>query len=120
MRILHLTTAALMAAFVISCSKKPSEQAHHPKLPAGTVDLGAVELVPQTPTQFSLGAGKGCILTGKQLQGGVDVKMELFVTNADGTVERSQGELETSPGRQCVLTIGSNVPVGFAPTLKTP
>jgi hypothetical protein len=120
MRILHLTTAALMAAFVIGCCKKPSEQTHHPKLPEGTVNLGAVELVPQTPTQFSLGAGKSCILTGKQLPDGVDVRMVLLVTNADGTVDRSQGELETSPGRQCVLTIGSNVPVGFAPTLKTP
>ena len=120
MRILHyIATAALLAVLVIGCSKKPSEQTHHPKLPAGTVDLGAVELVPQTPTQFSLGAGKSCILTGKQLQDGVDVKMTLFVTNADGTVEHSSGGVWTLPGRKTVLIIGS-VPVGFAPTLKTP
>jgi len=119
MRKTYLITAALIAAFIIGCSKRSGEQVHHPKLPAGTVDLGAVELVPQTPTQFSLGAGKNCILTGKQLQGSVDVKMDLFVTNVDGTVEHSSGEVSVSPGMKTVISIGS-VPVGFAPTLKTP
>jgi hypothetical protein len=118
MRTPHIVTgAALIAALIVGCSKSPSEQSHHPKLPAGTVDLGAVELVPQKPAQFSLGVGKSCILTGKQLAGAVQVKVVLFVTNADGRVEHSSGYVEVSPGRHTVMNIGS-VPVGFTPTLK--
>jgi len=112
-----IATAALLAVFIIGCSKNPSEQSHHAKLPPNTTDLGAVELTPQTPKQFSLGAGKSCILIGRQLPDGVGVKVLVLVTNADGTVERSQGEVETSPGRQCVMVTGG-VSVGFTPTLK--
>ena len=118
MRISHyIATAALVGVLVIGCSKKPNEQTHHPKLPAGTVDLGAVELVPQTPTQFSLGAGKSCILTGRQLSNNIDIKLLVLVTNADGTVEHSEAEMERSPGGLCVMVVGG-VSVGFAPTLK--
>jgi len=119
MRILPLATAALMAAFVIGCSKKSSEQAHHPKLPAGTVDLGAVELVPQTPTQFSLGAGKCCILTGNQLAGVIHVQVQMFVTNADRTVWSSPADVSTLAGRQCSINC-LNMMIEMTPTMKTP
>jgi hypothetical protein len=117
MRILHLTTAALMAAFVIGCSKKPNEQTHPPKLSAGTVDLGAVELVPQTPTQFSLGAGKSCTLTGKQLAGVIHLQVQVFVTNADRTVWSSPADVSTLAGRQCSVTC-FNTTIEMTPKMK--
>lgn len=119
MRIPHfIATVVLLAAFVIGCSKSSSALSHHSKMPPNTTDLGAVELVPQTPQQFSLGAGKSCIITGRQLPDGIDVKLLVLVTNADGSVKRSQGEIETSPGRQCAIVMG-DVSVGLTPTLKT-
>ena len=82
-------------------------------------DLGAVELVAQTPTQISLGAGKVCTLVGRQLANGIEVKLVVLSTNADGTVDRSQGQIETLPGRQCAISMGDTM-VGLTPTLKTP
>ena len=83
-------------------------------------DLGAVELTPQTPKQFSLGAGKSCTLTGRQIADGIDVKLVVLATNADGTVKRLEGEVTTTPGRQCAISVGDNdTMVGFTPTLKT-
>jgi hypothetical protein len=118
MRLPHfIAGAALMAAFVIGCSKRSSEQSHHSKLPPNPTDMGAVELVPQTPTQFSLGADKSCILTGRQLPDGINVKVLVLVTNADGTVKRSQGEISTLAGRQCAIVMG-DVSVAMTPTLK--
>jgi hypothetical protein len=118
MRVPHLiATVALFAAFVIGCSKSPSEPSELSKMPPNTTDLGAVELTPKTPKQFSLGTGKSCILTGSQLPDGIDVKLLVLITNADGTVVPLQYEMETSPGRQCVIVTG-RVSVGFTPTLK--
>jgi hypothetical protein len=118
MRIQHITAiAALMAAFVIGCSKHPSQSASH--LPQNTKDLGAVELVEGLPQNFSLGDGKSCTLTGKQLSDGIDVKVVVLTTNADGVVMSSQGEITTSPGRQCAIGIGDTM-VGLTPTLKKP
>jgi hypothetical protein len=82
-------------------------------------DLGAVELVAGIPRHFSLGMGKSCILTGKQLSDGIDISAVILTTNADGTVQRSQGEISTSAGRQCAIGIG-NTKIGLTPTLKTP
>ena len=106
-----------MAAFVIGCSKHPSQSSSH--MPPNTKDLGAVELAEGTPQNFSLGDGKSCTLTGKQLPDGIDVKIVVLTTNADGTVMSSQGEITTSPGRQCTIGIGDTM-VGLTPTLKKP
>ena len=78
-----------------------------------------VELTQGTPQHFSLGDGKGCILTGTQLPDGINVKVVVLTTNADGTVQHSEGQISTLPGRQCALGIGDTT-VGLTPTLKTP
>jgi hypothetical protein len=118
MRTLHITTgAALMAAFVIGCSKHPSQSSSH--LPPNTKDLGAVELAEGTTQIFSLGDGKSCTLIGKQLSDGIDVKVVVLTTNADGIVMSSQGEITTLPGRQCAIGIDDTM-VGLTPILKKP
>ncbi len=106
-----------MVAFVISCSKQPNQSSSH--LPPNTKDLGAIELVEGTSQNFSLGDGKSCTLTGKQLSDGIDIKVVVLTTNADGTVMSSQGEITTLPGRQCAIGIGDTM-VGLTPTLKKP
>ncbi len=119
MNISRITTAALMVAFVIGCSKKSGEQAHNPPSLAGTVDLGAVELVPEAPTQFSLGAGKCCILTGKQLAGVIHVQVQTFVTNADRTVWSSPADVSTLAGRQCSVKC-FDMTIEMTPRMKSP
>ena len=101
---------------ILGCSKSPA-----PTKPANTTDLGKVELVPQVPTQFSLGLGpgQGCILTGKQLADGISVKVLVLSTNANGSVYHSQGEIITAPGRQCAIGMG-DIMVEMTPTLKAP
>ena len=81
-------------------------------------DLGLVELAPKIPKQFGLGAGKSCTLIGKQLPDCIEIKLVITATNADGTVLRSQGQIETLPGRQCAISI-DNTMVELTPTLKT-
>jgi hypothetical protein len=119
MRISHLTTAALMAAFVIGCSKSPSQQSHQASAPPNTKDLGAVEFAVQTPKQFSLGDGKGCTITARQIPDGIGLMLVLLSTNTDGTVMSSQGQIETRSGQQCAIEVGGTM-VGLTPTLKTP
>ena len=106
--------ATLPALLFLGCSKPPA-----PVKPPNTTDLGKVELVPQVPTQFSLGPGKGCILTGKQLADGINVKVLVMSTNTDGSVYHSQGEIITAPGRQCAIGMGDTM-VEMTPTLKAP
>jgi len=129
MRILHITiinAVALVTMFLIGCSKKPvvpPPEVAPVKTSAasGLKDLGAVILTEQTPERFVLGDGKGCMLigsqSGAQLPGGIDVKLAVTTTNADGTVTRTQGEVSTLPGRKCAIVLG-DVTVMFAPTLK--
>ena len=121
MRTQHLITISAVSLFVVfvsSCSKRSSEQPRHVAAPPDMTDLGAVELAPQIPKQFSLGAGKSCTLVGKQLSDGIEVKLVVVATNANGTVQRSQGQIETLPGRQCAISIGDTM-VELTPTLKT-
>lgn len=82
-------------------------------------DLGVVEFTANTPQHFSLGDGKGCTITGKPLPDGIEVKVLVLTTNADGTVQRSQGDITTLPGRQCAISMGDTM-VGLTPTLKIP
>jgi hypothetical protein len=116
MNIRHITMAALMAAFIIGCSKHPSH------LPAGTKDLGVIEFTEGTPQQFSLGDGKSCTATAKQIDGGKDIEVDLVIqaTNADGTItDFARPAISTSPGRQCVISVGE-VSIGMTPKWKTP
>jgi Flp pilus assembly secretin CpaC len=120
MRILHLTTAALMAAFIIGCSKSPSQPTSG--LPAGTKDLGVIEFTEGTPQQFSLGGGKSCTATAKQIDGGKDIEVDLAIqaTNADGTVmDLGRPRISTLPGRQCAISTGE-VSIELTPKWKTP
>ena len=100
------------------CSKSSSPQPHA-DAPPNTKDLGAVELVAHTPMQFSLGAGKGVTVTGSPLSTGMMVKLVMMTTNANGSVDHSQGQIETLPGQQCAISLGDTM-VGLTPTLKTP
>jgi len=111
--------AALMATFVIGCSKSPQQSSSHAS--ANTKDLGVVELTEGTPQHFSLGDGKGCTVTGKQLPKGiVEVSFVIEATNADGTVGViSRPRIVTSPGQQCAISVGG-VNIGLTPKLKTP
>jgi hypothetical protein len=120
MRILHFSaTAALLAVFVIGCSKHPSQLSS--SLPANTKDLGVVEFREGTPQHFTLGDGKGCTVTGKQNSGDIEVDFVIEATNAeDGTVSvLSRPRISTSPGRQCVISVG-DVSIGFTPKCKMP
>lgn len=120
MRIPHIIIgAALTATFVIGCSKSSSQPPNQASAPPNTKDLGAVEFVAQTPKQFSLGDGKSCTITASQIPDGVGLKLVLLTTNADGTVARSQGQIETRAGQQCAIGLGDMM-VGLTPTLKTP
>jgi len=121
MRAQHLITigaVSLIVLFASSCSKRSSEQPHHAAAPPNMTDLGTIELAPQIPKQFSLGAGKSCTLVGKQLPNGIEVKLVIVATNANGAVWRSQGQIDTLPGRQCAISMGDTM-VELTPTLKT-
>ena len=69
--------------------------------------------------QFSLGAGKSCTIVGQQIPNGIGLKLVALSTNADGTVDRSQGQIEAVSGQQCAISMGDMM-VGLTPTLKTP
>jgi hypothetical protein len=124
MRIPHIIIgAALMAVFVIGC--KRSSPSH---LPAGSKDLGVIEFTEDTPTQFSLGGGRGCSATAKRI-GGDNITMDFVFmrTNADRTVtELGNFHLSTLPGRQCVVPLdisSSSTPtatITFMPKWKAP
>jgi hypothetical protein len=113
--------AALMATFVIGCSKSPSAQSHYSKLPPGTKDLGVIEFAEGTPQQFSLGGGRGCTATAKRIDGdNIEVHFAIVATNADGTVsDFGRPAISTSPGRQCVISVGE-VSIGLTPKWKSP
>jgi hypothetical protein len=106
--------AAILAAILITGCSKP----HATALPK-MADLGAVELVPKTPKQFGLGAGRSCTVTGYPLGTNITVNLVVMTTNADGNVQRSEGQMGTAPGRHCVFSLG-DATVGLTPTLKRP
>jgi hypothetical protein len=85
-------------------------------------DLGAVELVAGTPTQFSLGAGKWCKIVGKQLPNAIHLKVMILSTNEAraGYIIQSLREITTSPGKKCDIPLGEDTMVSIIPTLKTP
>ena len=114
--VVHAAILAIMLA--MGCSKGSSHQIQPANASQKTTDLGMVELTPQSPRQFELGANKCCILTGKQLTNGIGVKLVLLTTNTDGTVSRSQGQIITLPGRSCGIGFGDLV-VNVTPTLAT-
>jgi hypothetical protein len=113
MRTPHIMTgAALMAAFVVGCSKP------HATTPPKMTDLGVVELTPKTPKQFSLGGSQSCTITCYPNGTNITVNLVVMTTNTDGSIHRSLGQMVTSSGRQCVFGLG-DATVGLRPTWKT-
>jgi len=82
-------------------------------------DLGAVQLVNQTPSRFDLGGGKTCTLTPTiDADGNYDIKVVFESQNADGqTAPLATGRIITSPGRAVRLNVADNS-IGFTPTVN--
>src|ERR1035437_418969 len=82
-------------------------------------DLGAVQLVNQTSSQFDLGGGKTCTLTPTiKADGTYDIKVVFEAQNADGqTAPLANGRIITSPGHAVRLNAGDNS-IGFTPTVN--
>jgi hypothetical protein len=114
--VVHATVLTIISA--VGCSKGSSHQTQPANSSQKTTDLGMVELTPQSPRQFELGANKCCIITGKPLPNGIEVKLVVLTTNTDGTVTRTQGQIITLPGRSCGIGFGDSV-VSLTPALKT-
>lgn len=87
--------------------------------PANGPDLGAVQLVNQTPSRFDLGGGKTCTLTPTiDADGNYDIKVVFEVQKADGqTQQLGMGEVTVSPGLAVRLHSGDNS-IGFTPTVN--
>jgi len=83
-------------------------------------DLGAIQLVNQTPSQFDLGNGKTCTLIPTiDADGHYDIKALFEVQRADGQTERlGMGEVTVSPGLAVRLNVGDNS-IGFIPTVSS-
>jgi len=111
------TTAALLVALVIGCSKHSSEP---PMDSHVNQDLGDVQFVPGMPKHFSLGGPISCTAIGSRLPEGIKIDFVIEATHPDGAVDTlSRPSISTSPGQHCVITSG-DVTVGLTPTLKTP
>jgi hypothetical protein len=108
----------MLAACVIGCSKKGYVSSPQLALIENATKLGAVELVPGKSKRFNLGSGKSCVFTGKRHTDGIDLRVELWETNADGNAHVSQSDIITPSGRQCSIVMDS-VPFALTPTLKT-
>jgi len=82
-------------------------------------DLGAVQLVNQTPSRFDLGGGKTCTLTPTiDADGNYDIKVVFETQNADGqAAPLATGRIITSPGRAVRLNVGDSS-IGFTPTVN--
>ena len=118
LRIQYFIAIGVVSTFVLlaaGCSKGSGKPA--PATPPNVTDLGAVELVAESPKQFGIGANRSCIVTGKQLTNGIEVMLVVQTTNTDGTVDSSQAEMVTLPGRQCAISVGDTM-IGLTPTLK--
>ena len=91
----------MTAALVSGCSK-PAHTVTAPKI---TKDLGAFDLVAGTQTNFSLGTNRSCTLVGKQIPNGVQLDWVFLLTNADGTVDRSQEHDETAQSQPSIYRV---------------
>jgi hypothetical protein len=121
MRIQHIITyVAILAAtlFSVGCSKS-SSQKQVVVAPKTKIDLGSFVLLAQTPTNFSLGAGRSCTIVGKQVPSGMELKLDFYSTNADGTVEHQSEGDSTVQGQQMAYRVWGTM-IFMKPTVKTP
>jgi hypothetical protein len=85
---------------------------------ANVADLGAIQLVNQTPNRFDLGGGKICTLTPTiDADGNYNIKVVFGAQKADGSTENTMTEVTTSPGRTVALEAGGNI-ISFTPTVN--
>jgi hypothetical protein len=111
MRISHLTTAALMAAFILGCSK----QSPTTPVKAAAPDVGVVDFTDHTPKCYSLGGDKSCTISGVTDSHGITIDVLFQTTNADKTLQTvGTGNVYVSPGHPCIVSSGG-VSVRFMP-----
>jgi hypothetical protein len=111
----------LAAMLFTGCSKSSSEQTHqaHPIILTNLTNLGAITVSDQ-PKVFSLKAGKSLQISGRQTPDGVDMKLVVMMTNADGIlapIPRSEIEIRTCQG-QHMAHVFDDVSVMFIATVK--
>jgi len=112
-----ITTAALLAALAIGCSKHSDET---PMAIHVNQDLGDVQFVTGMPKHFSLGGPISCTAIGSRLPDGIKIDFVIEATHPDGAVDTlSRPSISTPPGQHCVITSG-DVTIGLTPTMKAP
>jgi hypothetical protein len=112
MKIGHLlTTIILGVAMVTGCSKKAEQQSGAPR----SVDLGVVELTPDTPSRQDLGGGATCEITASSL--GPGMLQIIAVLEEGGTKGRPARVAPVAPDQPLHIGMGT-VTVQFTPHLK--
>ena len=111
MRIHHLTTAALMAAFILGCSQQsPTTPAK-----AAVPDVGVVDFTDHAPKYYGLGGDKSCTISGVTDSQGITIDVVFQSTNTDKTVETvGKVKIYTTPGHPCIVKSG-DASVRFMP-----
>ena len=118
-------SAALASSRNAQLAKTPQETAPKINAPANAAadaatgpDLGAVQLVNQTPSRFDLGAGKTCTLAPTiNADGNYDIKVVFETQKSGGQTEQLTGEIITSPGHAVRLNVGDSS-IGFTPMVN--
>jgi hypothetical protein len=119
MRILHIITGtALMAAFVIGCSKTPNQPISTSS--AAVQDLGVVSLSDATPQYLAIAPNKSYALTGAASSNGMTkIVMVVQETNADKTVRIHDPEtFFMVTGHRLTIKSG-DVSIRFTPEVTT-
>jgi hypothetical protein len=121
-------TAALASNHNVPPAKPPPETApkinapDNPAAAAKATDLGAIQLVNQTPNRFDLGGGKTCTLTPTiDTAGNYNIKVVFESKKTDGQtaqLETTTAEITTSPGRAVTLSVGDDNTIAFTPTVN--
>jgi hypothetical protein len=96
----------------------PDNAAATANVPGFAVNLGAIQLVNQTPNRFDLGGGKVCTLTPTiDADGNYSIKLLFAAQKADGSTAISEADVITSPGRAVALEAGGNM-IAFTPAVN--
>jgi hypothetical protein len=118
---------ALAASRNVPTAQPPPEPAPKPiatdlaAMPANPIDLGAIQLVNQTPSRFELGEGRTCTLTPTiEPDGNYHIKVIFESETMAGQTpqtETTKAEIITAPGRTVTLEAGGNT-IAFTPTVN--
>jgi len=115
MRKLHIIAgAALIAAFVMGCSKTSSQPTSTSSTDAR--DLGVVSLSDATPRFLTIGTNKSYALTGAASSNGMtEIVMVLQETNADMTVRIHDPETFLIVAGRSLTVRSGNASIRFKP-----